>query len=483
VLASSWAVDAAGPASSAGASGGASCARGHAGGDWPSFGHDAAHTSSQPLEHTITPSTAAMLRPRWRFSLADVGAAGDFHSTPVIAHGCLYIATNDDRILALDADTGRLVWKVNLATHPRNGSGLALSGGAFSLAVDGGRVFADVTHLGHPYAIALDARTGRVLWKTVATRDATAFTNASVSLMDGMVFMGISGPEDGPDHGRNAGGYAFIDERTGEVVEREYVVPPADDARGLKGVSIWATAAYDPSTGFAYVGTGQPANKDREHRLSNAIVKIDARRDRGNTFGRIVDAYRGDYDERGDLDFGGSPVLFRDRRGRELVGELQKSGRFHAAFADTMEQAWWTRLAAPEGLGNSGTPAFDGRSVFIAADTDYSSFSSSREPSPGYLFSLDRSTGAINWRVPVASGLDYHLIAVAGGVVYMVTTHGVLLGVDAALGLPVVARPLGLDTGDACANLSSGAVVARHQVYAVCDLGPNRGGSIVAYGL
>jgi hypothetical protein len=87
----------------------------------------------------------------------------------------------------------------------------------------------------------------------------------------------------------------------------------------------------------------------------------------------------------------------------------------------------------------------------------------------------------INWSVPLANGVDYHLISVAGGVVYMVTTTGLLVGIDAATGLPATIRSLTADALDPCVNASSGAVVARNTVYAVCDIGAVGGGWIIAY--
>jgi outer membrane protein assembly factor BamB len=295
-----------------------------------------------------------------------------------------------------------------------------------------------------------------------------------------MVFIGISGPEDGPDGRRHPGGFALLDPDTGAIIKRTYVVSLEDDARGYKGGSMWGTAVWDAATNLMYDGTGQPANKDRETSLSNALLKIDVDR-ASDSFGQILAHYHGDFDDRADVDFGGSPMLFTDSDGNKLIGALQKSGKFHAVFADTMEQAWWAKLGDPLALGHAGSGAFDGNSIYIAGNTQTDA-DSSAAPNPGYLYSLDRDTGAVNWKTPVASGGDYHLITAAGGVVYMVTTTGLLLGLDASNGLPVLVRSLTVDALDPCVNASSGVSVARHTVFAVCDIGAAGGGWIVAYG-
>jgi outer membrane protein assembly factor BamB len=462
------------------------CAEGKdAGGAWPAFGHDLSNTRSQPQEDELTPDTVPLLLPKWTFSVAGGEGEGNFQSTPVVADGCLYAGTNTGWIFALNADTGELVWKTNLASSDLLAG---LSGGVFALAVGDGRVYANVSRSGGPYTVALDQRTGKELWKTVVAKEDGSYTNSSVALIEGMVFIGISGPEDVGPKVRHPGGFALLDADTGKLITRTYTVSKADDARGLKGASLWGTPVYDSKTGYMYDGTGQPANKDREHSYSNAILKIDVDRGRG-TFGEIVGSYHGDYDDRADVDFGGSPNLFTDSKGRPIVTALQKSGKYHAVFADNMEQAWWVRISSPLALGNAGTAAVDKKSVYISGNTTTTPPSTndlvfgSTEPTPGYLFSLDKDDGTVNWRTPVAGIAEYHLISEAGGVVYIVTTHGLLLGVDASNGLPVVVRSLSADAADPCVNLSSGAIIARHTVYAVCDIGASGNGWIVAYGL
>lgn len=454
------------------------CADGSSGGEWRSFGHDLSNTHQQVAEHAISPSNAYALTPRWKFSLVSAGATGGFQSVPIVADGCVYVGTNTGWVLALNADTGDVVWATSMTSSPLL---VGLSGGIFSVAVSGGRVFANVSASGSPYGAALDQATGEILWQTVVDTDPTAYTNSSVALINDMVFIGISGPEDGPDDRRHPGGFALLDPATGSIIRRVYTVSEAEDARGIKGASLWGTPVYNAETGYMYDGTGQPANKAREATLSNAILKIDVDEDR-DTFATIVDHYKGNYDETLDVDFGGSPVRFKDADGHELIGAIQKSGVFHAVFADTMDQAWWVRLADAFILGSSGSPATDGENIYVAT-----AFNTTRnggtEAHPGALYSIRAHDGAINWSLPHAGAIDYHPVAVANGVVYFVTNHGVLLGVNAETGRPVLTRPMSADVGDACANLSGGASIARNTVFAHCDTGAVGGGWLVAYEL
>src|SRR5687767_6945126 len=67
---------------------GPKCAKAdHKGGDWTSFGSDLSNTRSQPNETELTPESAALILPKWTFSVAGAGGLGNFQSTPVISDG------------------------------------------------------------------------------------------------------------------------------------------------------------------------------------------------------------------------------------------------------------------------------------------------------------------------------------------------------------------------------------------------------------
>ena len=81
------------------------------GGEWRTFGHDLANTRTQPSEKVISPADVPTLRTAWVFSAVNAGGAGDFTGTPVVADGCVYMASTRGWAFAVNADTGKLVWK------------------------------------------------------------------------------------------------------------------------------------------------------------------------------------------------------------------------------------------------------------------------------------------------------------------------------------------------------------------------------------
>ncbi len=466
------------------------------GGDWPAYGRDLVNSRTQHDETTIGAAEAARLVPAWTFSSAAHGDRGAFHSTPAVVDGCAFIGSADGGVFAVDADTGALVWQAHEAVDD---AGL---GGVFVGApvVSDGRVILLVNRVGGPYAVAYDEHTGALLWRSdpVATYEGS-YTNASPAVYDGLVFFGISAEE---GNVAEQGGFALLDARSGRIVKVTETIPEADQARGYAGGSIWSsTPAIDAATGFAYAGTGNPFSKRVEHPYTNAIVKVDLRRG-SRTFGEIVDHYKGNIDQFSDLlkdasqptcdaigehpnlqlmlgnsagclqldlDFGAAPNLFRTSDGRLLVGELQKSGVYHAASADTMDRAWTATMGLSCAACNAASTAFDGSRILGVGTPG------------GVLEALGADAGALQWASPLADGVHYQSISSANGVTYAVDGNSVFSAFDSATGAPLLKRPTTLDTAGDPVNFSSaGIAIANHTVYTALGSGGS-GGFIVAY--
>lgn len=470
------------------------CGAAAPGGEWRSFGRDLSNTRTQSDEHRLVASQlddngAAHLEKSWAFATTPAGVPGNFQSTPVVADGCVYLGTSAGSIVALNADTGAIAWAKPVATS-------GLLGGIFGVSVPGdGRVYANVSGTGGPFAVALDQATGDPVWQSEPIETAAGYyTNASAVVFDEVMIVGISGSE---GDATQRGSVAFIDTADGSLITKTYIIPDADFASGFGGGGIWSTAVVDTEGKYAYVGAGNPYGP-LEHRYTNAILKLDVDRARP-TFGAIVDAYKGNTDQyyppltalaktpacttavpatvdylhcgQIDLDFGASPNLFRTSSGELTVGVLQKSGVFHAAFTDTMQQAWSSLVGAPCALCNASSSASDGTTIYAVGTPG------------GVLIALDVDSGSYKWTTPLADGVHYQGVTVANGVVYVVDTKGSLSTFDAATGAPVFVRSMSADAGDACASLSGGVAVARGRVYAVCDIGAGGGGWVISYSI
>ncbi len=108
-------------------------------GEWAMYGYNLAHTRSIPEQH---PRSGSL---KWSANLDALPV-----TAPVVVGDWVYIATNDSRLLALDAASGAVRWEIQLDA-PANGMP----------AVDGERVY---LALPNKHLLALDRETGDVLW-------------------------------------------------------------------------------------------------------------------------------------------------------------------------------------------------------------------------------------------------------------------------------------------------------------------------------
>lgn len=451
------------------------------GGNWPSYGQNPYNTRTQAAETTINAGNAGNLAARWVFSLSSAGDSGSLNSTPVVTDGCVFLTGGGGGIYAVDPASGKLIWKHDV-TVVNAGLGGGIVGG---VAVSEGRVYALINESGDgaaagPYVIALNEHTGTPVWKSKPIATGSGYyTNATPQVIGDVVFAGYSPPE-GDSTGQ--GGFALVDTEDGDVVRNTPTISPADQAQGFAGGGIWSTPAWDPHTGFAYVGAGNPYSKDREDVHTNAILKVDMRED-SRTFGRIVASYKGNVDQytqtlqalsqtpvcsastaapdplddpacgQLDLDFGAAPSLFTVN-GHLAVGDLQKSGVYHVADARSMAPVWNTIVGGTCQACNAASAAVDGSSVLV-------------EGTPGGLLNaLGRNDGTRTWATPVGDGAHYQSISTADGVVYTLDTAGFFDAWDASSGMPLLRHPMAADTQFPNAALSSGGIaIAGHTVF------------------
>jgi outer membrane protein assembly factor BamB len=422
------------------------------------FGHDPTNSRNQDLETIITRGRAPALAPVWTFSVKAAGGAGDITGTPIVADGCVYLATNGGWAFGLNADTGDVVWRTQLQAGVNS-----------TVAAGNGLVYAHVNRVSSPYLVALDQNTGEVQWETILSTQEGQDIWSSPVLFNGMVFSGLAGGLQG--------GFAIVDAVSGALLKQGWTVPLEDQARGFAGGSMLATTAIDEATGYAYVGTGSAPDSwgSTAHPNVDSLDKVDVDPNRA-TFGTVVGSYKGLTAASPvvvpESTLHGSPNLFADSSGRKLVGAYHKTGLYYVAEAATMDPAWTGAGGAYFPLGGNST-AFDGRAIYGTGAT------------PGHAYSMDKDSGLPRWLSPIADGA--HVAqppAVSNGVMYTVDTKGFLDAYDTATGLPLLHRPMALGAGtgtDPVVTLGSGVSVARNTVYAAVGTSFGDAGYIIAF--
>jgi alcohol dehydrogenase (cytochrome c) len=247
-------------------------------GDWPTYHGNPSGNRFSPLAQIHT-GNVERLAPEWIFPLQ--GAPGPLEVTPIVVGGVMYVtAVNEAR--ALDARSGREIWRYSRA-RTQGLAGDAAGGINRGAAVLGDRVFL-VTD--HAHLIALHRLTGQLLWDVEMAdfRQNYGATSAPLVVND-LVISGVSGGDEGIR--------GFLDAyraSTGERAWRFWAIPapgePGSETWNGKALehgcgATWLTGTYDPETRVLYWPTGNPCpdyNGDErrgDNLYTSSVVALD----------------------------------------------------------------------------------------------------------------------------------------------------------------------------------------------------------------
>ncbi len=140
--------------------------------EWPSFGRDYTNQRMSPLTQ-INTANVGNLALAWQFK---TGVAASFQATPIVVGGVMYVSLPYNHVAALDARTGKELWRYQ---HVRKENWKMCCGPANrGVAVSDGKVFIGTVDA---RLIALDAKTGAKIWD-INVADDTAQTEDVKSL-------------------------------------------------------------------------------------------------------------------------------------------------------------------------------------------------------------------------------------------------------------------------------------------------------------
>ena len=362
--------------------------------DWPLYNGGPGGNRYTELAD-IAPSNVARLSLKWSFPVAETGV---LQVTPVVVDGLMYV-TNVNEIVALDAGTGREVWRFKR----RRTKGVQGGGANRGAAVAGDQVFMATDHA---HLLALNRHTGRLLWDTRMADYQQNYAASSAPLVAGdLVVSGVSGGE----HGAN-GFVAAYEQTTGREVWRFWTVPKpgepgsetwvgSDIQHG--GAPTWFTGSYDPALDLVIWPTGNPSKEyngdDRkgDNLYASSIVALD------RATGRLKWHYQFTPHDLWDWDATQTSVMIdREWKGetRPLLLHANRNGFFYVFDRRNGELL----LGSPfvKNLNWATGIGADGRPVRVPG----------REPSPEGTYVCPSQDGATNWFAPSynpATGLFY----------------------------------------------------------------------------
>jgi alcohol dehydrogenase (cytochrome c) len=228
-------------------------------GDVLVYGMGYAGQRFSPLSQ-INKDNARRLVPVWAYSLSDLQGGEAF---PIIKDGVIYVTTHN-ATAAVDALTGRQIWRV-LHEYPPETLRVVCCG----IVNRGAAIYEGmiIRALMDDRLVALDAKSGKEIWSVRSPEPVTyangyAMTGAPL-IVDGIVIMGVAGAEF--SHRGLLEGY---DAKTGKHLWRLYTIPAKGepgsetwegDSELTGGGSSWVTGTYDPELDLVYWGIGNPS--------------------------------------------------------------------------------------------------------------------------------------------------------------------------------------------------------------------------------
>jgi alcohol dehydrogenase (cytochrome c) len=368
-------------------------------GDILSWGLGTQGQRYSPLKQ-VTPANVARLAPVWAFSFGGEKQRGQ-ESQPVIHNGKMFVTGSYSRLFALDAATGKKLWKY----EHRLPDGImpccdVVNRGA--ALYDNLVIFATLD----AQLVALNQDTGDVVWKEKIDDYAAGYSaTAAPIIANGLILTGVSGGEFGV-----VGRVEARDAKTGRMVWMRPTVEGhmgySFDKDGNKkeigisgttnkswpgdlwktgGAATWLGGTYNAKTGLAYFGTGNPAPwnshlRKGDNLFSCSTVAIDVKT------GQIVWHYQGTPNDGWDFD-GVNEFVTYDEGGKVLGGKADRNGFFYVidaknghlenAFPFVKKITWATGIDLKTGKPNfvpenrpgdptAGADAKKGASVFSA---------------------------------------------------------------------------------------------------------------------
>jgi len=235
------------------------------GDDWPLHGRTPAEQRYSPLAD-IDEHNVAQLGLAWSYA---TGTNRGLEATPIVADGVMFATGSWSVVFALDARTGRELWRFDPHVSGEAGARACCDVVNRGVALDRGRVYLGALD---GRLICLDAKSGAPLWSVQTTDPALPYTiTGAPRVVKGRVVIGNGGADIGV-----RGYVSAYDAETGALAWRFYTVPgdpaqppesPALAAalptwRGGEwwkvggGGTVWDSLAYDPELDLLYVGTG-----------------------------------------------------------------------------------------------------------------------------------------------------------------------------------------------------------------------------------
>jgi len=312
-----------------------------------SFGMGSEGQRYSPLAQ-INTANVGKLTPAWSFSFGGEKQRGQ-ESQPLIHNGKMFVTASYSRIFAVDLKNGAKLWKY----EHRLPDGIMP---CCDVVNRGAALFDNLVIFGTLDAqlVALDQDTGKIVWKEKVDDYAAGYSMTAAPLIaKGLLLTGVSGGEFGivgrvearnPRTGELVWSRPMVEghmghkyDKDGNAIDNGITGTPnktwPGDLWKTGGASTWMGGTYDPVTGLAYFGTGNPAPwnshlRPGDNLYSSSTVALDV------ATGQIKWAYQNTPNDAWDFDGANEFVTF-DMDGKRYGGKADRNGFFYVNDATT----------------------------------------------------------------------------------------------------------------------------------------------------
>ncbi|MCX8520499.1 MAG: PQQ-dependent dehydrogenase, methanol/ethanol family, partial [Rhodoferax sp.] len=321
----------------------------------------------------INTNTVKNLSPIWSMSFGGEKQRGQ-ESQPLIYKGKMFVTASYSRIFAVDVKTGQKLWKY----EHRLPEGIMP---CCDVVNRGAALYDNLVIFGTLDAqlVALEQDSGKVVWKEKIDDYAAGYSQTAAPLIaEGLLLTGVSGGEFGV-----VGRVEARDPKTGKLV---WSRPVVEGHMGYKdgkengitgttnaswpgetwktgGAATWLGGTYDAKTGLAYFGTGNPGPWNSHVRKGDNLYSASTVAINVKT-GKIVWHYQTTPNDAWDYDGVNEFVTF-DMDGKRMGGKADRNGFFYVIDASTGK----LQNAFPFVNGNTWAKSIDlasGRPNFVA---------------------------------------------------------------------------------------------------------------------
>jgi alcohol dehydrogenase (cytochrome c) len=217
-------------------------------GDWLTWRRSFDYQGFSPLKQ-ITKSNVNNLRVAWTWTLSP----GSNEATPLVHDGVMFLHSPGDKLEALDAATGDLLWQYARLLPPG-----VNAGNKRNIAIYENKIYMGTSDV---HVVALDVKTGRVVWDQPLTEERGFTLTGGPLVAKGKVMIGTGGRVGGKNY------IVALDAETGKLAWRFNTIAqpgePGGDtwndhkAEERNGGSVWIAGSYDSALNLAFFGVAQ----------------------------------------------------------------------------------------------------------------------------------------------------------------------------------------------------------------------------------